>query len=73
MFILRIIIFNGVFVQYCSITIITKLTNTKKVVSESINIPNIIDRDRKLTNSSCSNNLSLLVSSESHNTFFFNN
>jgi len=48
-----------------------KLANTKKVVSESINIPNIIDSDRGVTNDSCPNNLSLLVSSKSDNTSFF--
>jgi len=58
-------------IKDCFIPTTTKLANTKKVVYESINIPYIIGRDRKVTNGSGSNNLSSLVSSKSYYTSFF--
>jgi len=67
---------NGlvIFVDYCAvglfkhhiITIVTKLIDTQKVMFKTIYQPDIINRDRGVTNSSCTNDLARLVASKLH-------
>jgi len=53
------------------ITIVKKLTDTQKVMFKTIYKPHIINRDRGITNSSCTNDLARLVASKLHISSFF--
>ena len=53
------------------ITIVTKLTNTQKVMLKTIYQPQIINRDRGVTYSSDTNDSARLVASKLHISSFF--